>query len=69
MTTQNNLPKLVAPAQRALASAGITHLEQLTQWSEAELLKLHGLGPKTIAPLREAMAEHGLYFKPDTEQP
>jgi hypothetical protein len=59
-------PKGVAkPAQRALASVGFFELTQLTKISEAELLKLHGMGPKAIRYLREALAEQGLAFKKD----
>lgn len=55
--------KMSHPAQRALAHAGINCLEQVAQLSEAELLKLHGLGPKTIRQLREALEAAGLSFK------
>jgi hypothetical protein len=51
------------PARRALAGAGYSRLEQLTQVTEADLLKLHGLGPKTIRQLRDAFAVRGLAFK------
>ncbi|MGG1575237.1 DNA-binding protein [Fictibacillus sp. NRS-1165] len=50
------------PAQRALAGAGITGLEQLTDLTEAEVSKLHGMGPKTMEQLRVALAEKGLSF-------
>lgn len=43
------------PALRALAAAGYTHLEQLTTVTEASLLQLHGIGPKAIGTLREAL--------------
>ncbi len=39
------LSLLSAPAGRALENAGITSLLQLSKYSEAELLKLHGFGP------------------------
>jgi DNA-directed RNA polymerase alpha subunit len=59
-------PKGVAkPAQRALAAAGFQNLAQLTQISEAQLLKLHGMGPKALRCLRQALAEQGLAFAPD----
>jgi hypothetical protein len=58
-----NLPSgLSKPAQRALAAAGYTDLEQLTQVSEADLGRLHGVGPKAIEQLRQAMAVGGLSF-------
>jgi hypothetical protein len=50
------------PARRALALAGYTHLEQLTHARAADLLRLHGVGPKAIAVLRQALAERGLRF-------
>ncbi|WP_035407523.1 DNA-binding protein [Bacillus sp. SJS] len=56
-------PKLGKPAQRALAGAGYVRLEQLTEVSEKELLKLHGMGPKAIGQLREALQEKGLSFR------
>jgi hypothetical protein len=55
-------PKLSQPAQRALAGAGYSRLEQLTGVTETELLKLHGMGPKAISQLREALAADGLSF-------
>jgi DNA-directed RNA polymerase alpha subunit len=59
-----NLPPGVAqPAQRALASAGYTDLEQLAQASEAELLELHGMGPKALGLIRNALEARGLSFK------
>ncbi|MEZ4593609.1 MAG: DNA-directed RNA polymerase subunit alpha C-terminal domain-containing protein [Chloroflexota bacterium] len=65
MSTHTSWPKGVSqPAQRALAAAGIENLAQLSAISEAELLKLHGMGPKAIRHLREALAEQGLTFAP-----
>jgi hypothetical protein len=55
-------PGLSQPALRALAAAGYTDLEQLTQVTEAELLKLHGMGPKGIRILRSALEAGGLSF-------
>ena len=55
-----DFPKLSGPAQRALANAGYTEVEQLAGVSEAELLRLHGLGPSAIAPLLEALEALGL---------
>lgn len=53
---------LSAPAQRALAGAGYTRIEQLAGVTEADLLKLHGIGPKAMPLLREALAAQGLAF-------
>jgi hypothetical protein len=53
---------LSKPAQRALAAAGYRRLEQFTSISEADVLKLHGMGPKAIELLRSALAAKGLSF-------
>ena len=58
----SSLPKLSAPAHRALAGAGYTHLEQLTTVSEAEIAKLHGIGPNALKQLRLALEAKGLSF-------
>ena len=61
-TDQQNddLPtNLSAPAHRALADAGYSRLDQIARTTATDLLKLHGLGPKTIRQLREALAERG----------
>ncbi len=58
----SDLPKLSAPARRALDEAGYTRLEQLTSVSEAELKKLHGIGPNAIQQLRLALEKNGLSF-------
>lgn len=54
---------LVAPAKRALENAGIRTLKGLAKWKEAEILKLHGIGPSSIPLLRKALSEAGLDFK------
>jgi hypothetical protein len=60
----SDLPaKLGAPAERALAGAGIKNLKQLTKFSEAEIKQLHGVGPNAIGKLRQALADQGLSFK------
>ena len=61
--TNNDLPKTSAPAQRALTAAGITKLEQLTAVTEAEIMQLHGMGPKAVRILRETLKANGLSFR------
>ena len=63
MHKESDLPKLGSPAQRALAGAGITQLEQLTEMSEKELAQLHGIGPNAVKTLRQALAQKGLTFR------
>jgi hypothetical protein len=59
---ESDLPNIGAPAHRALASAGYQRLEQLTRVREAELLRLHGVGPKALRILRAALAARGQSF-------
>jgi DNA-directed RNA polymerase alpha subunit len=64
MTTEGTeLPKLAAPARRALAAAGYERLEDLTQATESEIMRLHGMGKNAMAALREALRERGLSFR------
>ena len=57
---QSDLPKLAAPAQRALAGAGIQSLQDLTRFSEAEIKNLHGIGPNALKALHRAMKANGI---------
>jgi hypothetical protein len=60
---QDEFPKGVSqPALRALAAAEFNKLSDLTRITEAELPKLHGMGPKAITILRAALQERGLSF-------
>ncbi|WP_321166714.1 DNA-directed RNA polymerase subunit alpha C-terminal domain-containing protein [Paenibacillus sp. Soil787] len=54
--------KLSSPARRALASAGYLRLEQFSKLTEAEILKLHGMGPKALKQIRQALAAKGQSF-------
>lgn len=63
MTSDHPLPdNLAAPAKRALTNAGYTILEQLSKVSEREVQQLHGMGPKAMRQLNEALAENGMSF-------
>ena len=53
---------LSRPARRALANAGYTRIEQFTKLSEAEVGRLHGMGPKGVELIRRALASQGLSF-------
>lgn len=50
-------------AARELSLNGITHLEEVARHSREELLAIHGVGPKAIRILGEALALQGLGFK------
>lgn len=61
---ESAFPKGVSgPALRALHGAGVRSLRELTRWSEADLGKLHGMGPKALGVLKVAMEEEGLRFR------
>jgi hypothetical protein len=55
-------PGLSQPARRALLQAGYTRLEQCAELSEAQVQRLHGVGPKALRQLREALDARGLTF-------
>ncbi|WP_235941390.1 helix-hairpin-helix domain-containing protein [Paenibacillus puerhi] len=57
-----DLPNVGKPALRAFTQAGYLRLEQFTRLTEAELLKLHGVGPKAIELIRRALAAKGQSF-------
>ncbi|MGL3807492.1 DNA-binding protein [Paeniglutamicibacter sp. R2-26] len=57
--SEHELPKTSAPASRALKAHGITTLEQAAARGEKALLAMHGVGPKAVGILREALAELG----------
>ncbi len=61
MTTPDGFPRGIGqPATRALLAAGYTDLTQLDGVPAADLLRLHGVGPKAVSVLRKALAEQGL---------
>ena len=50
-------------AAREVSLHGITSLQQVADQSKRELLAIHGVGPKAIAVLGEALAAKGLDYK------
>ncbi|MEV3870035.1 MmcQ/YjbR family DNA-binding protein [Streptomyces sp. NPDC049906] len=61
--TVGDLPKAIgAPATRALAAAGVTTLDRVAARGRAELSALHGVGPKALRVLAEALAASGRTF-------
>jgi predicted flap endonuclease-1-like 5' DNA nuclease len=49
-------------AARELAHHGITSLQRVAEHTKKELLAIHGVGPKAIAILGDALAANGLDF-------
>ncbi|KOX08424.1 helix-hairpin-helix domain-containing protein [Micromonospora profundi] len=56
----DTLPKIGAPATRALNNAGYSTLRDLAGAPRAELAKLHGMGPKALGIIQSALEQHNL---------
>lgn len=56
-------PAIGRPATRALAGAGLSSLEDVARHTESELLAMHGVGPKAIRILGEALGDRGMAFR------
>lgn len=52
-----------APARRALEREHIHTLDDLSKYTEKQILALHGMGKSTIPKLEKLLAENGLTFK------
>lgn len=60
----NQLPKTIGmPAKNALEFIGVTTLDQVANYSEEELLQIHGVGPKAVKILKELLKENNLSLK------
>lgn len=51
------------PALRALHGAGVASMADLEAWTEADLRALHGMGPRALGILRDALAASGRGFR------
>lgn len=60
---EESLTLLSAPARRALATKGISTLQEIANYSEKELLQLHGFGKTSLPILRMLLADADLHFK------
>lgn len=59
-TSPSDLPTTIGgPATGALRLAGLTTLDQVATRTEAQLLALHGVGPKAVRILSEALQSRG----------
>ena len=56
-------PAIGKPATQALHGARLTTLDQVADKSEAELLALHGVGPKAVRVLADALKHRGLSLR------
>ncbi|PZX03972.1 hypothetical protein C7437_105169 [Psychrobacillus insolitus] len=63
MINQNGFEKILAkPAQRALARANVENWEQLSKFTVAEIMELHGIGKNAFTKLQAALEAKGLSF-------
>ena len=61
MTAPEGFPTAIGrPATGALREAGYTDLTQLAGVPAAALLRLHGVGPKAVSVLRDALSARGM---------
>lgn len=59
-----DLPDAIGKAAaRELSHNGITTLQQVAQHSKKDLLAIHGVGPKAVAILGEALEAKGLDYQ------
>ena len=57
------LSKLSSPARNAMVHEGIDTLKELSNYTEKEILKIHGIGPASLPTMRASLEEDGLSFK------
>ncbi len=57
---------LSAPAKRALEKNGLTTLKKIAGITEKQILSLHGIGPSSLLPIKEALNAAGLTFKAES---
>lgn len=54
---------IAMPARRALEKEKIDSLEKLSDYSEKEIMQLHGFGKNTMGKLKNYMKENNVSFK------
>lgn len=55
-----DLPRIGRPANSALLAQGVMTLGEVADFGKKRLLALHGVGPKAIRILTEALEERGI---------
>jgi predicted flap endonuclease-1-like 5' DNA nuclease len=59
-----NLPNAIGKtAARELSLRGITSLQQVAAHSKRDLLAIHGVGPKAVTVLGDALAAKGMTYR------
>lgn len=57
------LALLSSPARNALLHHNIDTVQKLSNFTEKEILKIHGIGKASLPAFRKALDEEGLNFK------
>lgn len=57
------LALISAPARRALESKNICTLQQLSKFTEKQILAMHGIGPSSIPVLKAELKKAGLQLR------
>jgi len=55
--------RVMSPAKRALLAAGLHTLAEVSEWRREDLAALHGVGPRALVLIDEAMASAGLSYR------
>lgn len=56
------------PARNALLHNGIDTIYKLSEYSEKEILQIHGIGKASMPIFRESLEKEGLSFKPNAKK-
>lgn len=62
------LANLSNPARNALLFHGIDTVEKLSQFTEKEILKIHGIGKASLPAFKLALHQEGLSFKDQSKK-
>ncbi|RFZ95429.1 DNA-binding protein [Mucilaginibacter conchicola] len=62
------IPKISAPASRALVAAGLHTLNDIAGLTQKQFMQLHGMGKHGLRIVKEAMDLAGLQFKDSSNQ-
>lgn len=57
-----DLPRIGRPATSALLAIGVTSLAEVAKLGRRRLAAMHGVGPKAVRILGEALDERGIEF-------
>jgi DNA-directed RNA polymerase alpha subunit len=62
------LALLSNPARNALLHEGIDTIQKMSEYTEKEIMKIHGIGKASLPAFKKALEDAGLTFKPATSK-